>query len=167
MMGTCPAAANLRHSSPGHSVPSLPLSQESQARTLCSAQSPAHQSRWVGSHSPFSVTLSFPPVQLDSAGPNCAFTLVSLLAELLHVPAESHISSSFKRVSIWPPPTASWIPGLVLCGLHLLQSTKSLSVRAAHSLPMPSIILGDRVSLWNPPSWHCSYGHPTRRVCAA
>ena len=45
------------------------------------------------------------------------------------------------------------------------KSTKSLSVRAVYSLPVPPTVLGDRDSFWNSRGWRCSYGGAARCVC--
>ena len=99
--------------------------------------------------------LSVLPVQLDSVGLNCVCTLVSLLAELLY----AHTATGYL-----PSLTSTPLLKESLCGSHTAEpqhralgqfsehcsspkSTKSLSVRGIHSLPLPVTVLGESFSL--------------------
>ena len=123
------------------------LEGDSGPKNSHSAQPPAHQPCCPGSHNALTMPLSVLPVKLDSVGPNCAFTLVSFLAEPLCMGfLPSLTSAPLLRVSIWPPHYSTetwarspWTPPL-----------KALSLSCSglfHSLPEPPTVSGDRVSL--------------------
>ena len=108
-------------------------------------------------------------VQLDSVGLNCTFTQVSLLAELLSScmsigSLQNLAAAPLLKDSVCGPHTAS-LSWFSTCSTSP-KSIKSFLVRAVHSLPAPLTVLGDRVSLWNSPSWCCSYGLATHCVCS-
>ena len=120
--GTCLAARNLWHSAPGlPSQPAAPSGDSDLNSVPCRA--PAHQLYWVRSLNPFAMPLSVLPVQLDSVGMNCTFTLVSFLAEPLHICAQGPCPAMpqlplFKK-SLCGTHTATPSHGQALCTLDL------------------------------------------------
>ena len=136
------------------------LSEGSDSNSPFCAQPPTRQLCWVAQ-------LSNLPAQMDSVGMNWDFNLVSLLAGQLSLwgSLSSHTSAPLLK-SKWGTHTALTSYCLVVYSTFP-ESKKSVSVKADPSLPVPLTVLGDRISLWNSPSWHCIYGCAALCVCAA